>query len=141
MKKILLVVLIFSVFVGCFGEAPQSIVNNTNVSKEPINIDFYYGNGCPHCATTEDLFTVLSDDYELNIVSHEVYYDAAQYALMMSEYERFGYENNAGVPTTIIEGKTMIVGALREDQWRAVFDECQQNQCPEGIFTQGSLYV
>lgn len=101
-----------------------------------IDIEFYYGEGCPNCGVTSQLFDGLKSDYELNITSHEVYYDALERTKLISEYDRFRHDiGKGGVPTTIIEENTMVIGGLDEGQWRRLFDVCEDAGCPEGIFT------
>ncbi len=102
-----------------------------------INIDFYYGIGCPHCAATEKIFEKLGEEYELNITWHEVYYDSAERQRMFKEYERFGLDPmKGGVPTTIVDGKSFVVGELKEEHWRELFDLCEQGKCPEEVISE-----
>ncbi len=98
-----------------------------------IDVDYYYGHGCPHCAATSETFNRLQAEYDLRITEYEVYYDADARSALLSEYERFGYNPlGGGVPTTVI-GDTMILGGMSEGQWRALFDACEQDGCPAGI--------
>ncbi len=107
-----------------------------------IDIDFYYGEGCPHCKATEQIFDELKDDYELTIAKHEVYYNTKERSMFISEYEKFGQDiNSGGVPTTIIEDKTMIIGGLEKTQWEDLFDACENENCPEGVFSHSSLVI
>lgn len=102
-----------------------------------IDIEFYYGEGCPHCAATEAMFEKLGDDYELNIASHEVNFNVNERARLFDEYSRFGVSlEEGGIPTTIIDGKAMVIGELDERQWRVIFDACDKGECPEGAFTE-----
>ena len=67
----------------------------------PINVDFYYGQGCPHCASTEQLLNEIKEDYNLNINYHEIYYDAVERLEFMEEYERFSYDVSKTIRATI----------------------------------------
>lgn len=107
-----------------------------------INIDFYYGEGCPHCKSTDQIFDELKGDYELEIARHEVYYNTEERSWFISEYERFGYDiNSGGVPTIIIEEETMIIGGLEKTQWEELFDACENENCPEGVFSHDNLAI
>lgn len=107
-----------------------------------INIEFYYGEGCPHCAATNQIFEDLGSDYELNITKHEIYYDAEERSEFITRYENFGFDiGSGGVPTTIIEGKTMIIGGMEESQWRSLFDACEDGRCPDGVFSYHNLEI
>lgn len=107
-----------------------------------IDLDFYYGQGCPHCTATNQIFDELATDYELEIENHEIYYDAVERSAFMTEYEKFGHDiNEGGVPTTVIEGKTMIIGGMDKAQWRSLFDACEAGRCPEGVFSYYNLEI
>jgi glutaredoxin len=112
------------------------------VAFSAIGIEFYYGNGCPHCAATATLLESMEGEYGLLIAGHEVYYDAEARAQLISQYERFGFDiNQGGVPTSIVNGRTMVIGGLSETQWRWLFKACLDGACPEGAFTQASLVL
>ncbi len=107
-----------------------------------IDIDFYYGEGCPHCKATEQIFNELDPEYELTIAEHEVYYNTEERSVFISEYERFGQDiNSGGVPTTIIENRTMIIGGLEKAQWESLFEACQIGNCPQGVFSHSNLVI
>jgi len=107
-----------------------------------LNIDFYYGEGCPHCSATKQTFSELSTEYQLDITSHEVYHDSVERAEYITQYEKFGYDiNNGGVPTTIIEEKTMIIGGMEDAQWISLFEYCENKACPEGVFSHNTLNI
>ncbi|MBN1169659.1 hypothetical protein JXA56_01410 [Candidatus Micrarchaeota archaeon] len=101
-----------------------------------VNVDFYYGQGCPHCASTKQLFDAIGGEYGLNLNIHEIYYDAEERSAYIQEYQKFGYDVNlGGVPTSIVEGKTMIIGGMEESQWRSLFEACKNNRCPKGVYS------
>ena len=106
----------------------------------PIAVDLYYGEGCPHCASTSAFLETIRNEYNLSISRHEVYYDAEGRAELIAQYEKFGYDiNKGGVPTSIIEGTAMVVGELSETQWRTLFDSYAKGDRPAGIFTHDSF--
>lgn len=96
-----------------------------------LNIDFYYGEGCPHCSSTSDVLEGLSDEYGLNITKYEVYSNSGNREEMFRQYDKFGVDvRTGGVPTTIVDSRVFVVGELDEREWRDVFDECLAN-CSE----------
>jgi len=107
-----------------------------------LQIDMYYGQGCPHCAATAQQLEALSSQYPLELSAHEVYYDADARNAMISEYDRFGYDvNSGGVPTSIVGGSAMVIGSLQESQWRELLDACAEGVCPSGVFTSSHFEI
>ncbi len=103
-----------------------------------LSIDFYYGDGCTHCAATSGIFDELSSEYDLNITKYEVYSNAENREAMFKQYDKYGVDvRTGGVPTTIIEGKVFIVGEMEKQEWRDVFDECKA-ECDEKVLRRES---
>ncbi|MEM3364252.1 MAG: hypothetical protein QXS93_01950 [Candidatus Micrarchaeia archaeon] len=117
--------------------------NQKDGLSDTINIDFYYGIGCPHCAATEKIFEKLSAEYKLNITKYEVYQNAENRQRMFKEYERFNVSlSQGGVPTSVIRGKAFVVGELAEEQWRELLDAaCSEDTCPVGVITQKNFNI
>ena len=71
---------------------------------KPIDVTFFYGEGCPHCAQMEDFFVKIQHTYpDLNIISYEVYYDQSNQEL----FKKMASDNLA-VPTVFINGKKFV---------------------------------
>lgn len=105
-----------------------------------IDATLYYGNGCPHCARTETLFGEIGTQYNLSITQKEIYQDAANRAEMFAVYERFGQEPaQGGVPTILVENKTLIIGEMQKYQWEALFSLCLNSSCPPGVYTGATI--
>lgn len=52
-------------------------------STPPVTLVLFHGEGCPHCAAEREFLTQLSKDHPaLVIEQHEVWYDAANRALL-----------------------------------------------------------
>jgi cytochrome c biogenesis protein CcdA/glutaredoxin len=102
MKKLpilLLAMLLLSVFV-VFAQDTQS---------SDVDLVFFYGRGCPHCAREEVFLEDMQEKYpDLKVHAHEVYFDKQGRQLFEDMAEAFG-SSVSGVPTTFINGK-MIVG-------------------------------
>ena len=76
--------------------------------KEKINVYFFRGEGCPHCAEAEEWFDTLKDDEEYskyyNLVDYEVWYDKDNSKLMDEVAKKLGTEAS-GVPFMVIGEK------------------------------------
>lgn len=71
--------------------------------NEPVNVYFFHGDGCPHCAEAEEFFDSIEDKYgdEFNLVSYEVWYDEDN-AELMSQVADIRKEDGDGVPYIVI---------------------------------------
>ena len=71
--------------------------------KKPVNVYFFYGNGCPHCAEAEEFFDSIEDELgdKFDIVSYETWYDTDNVDLM-NEVADIRKEEPQGVPYIII---------------------------------------
>ncbi len=105
-----------------------------------IDVTMYYGVGCPHCARTEALFGEMGTQYNLSITQKEIYQDATNRAEMFAVYERFGQDPaSGGVPTILVENKTLIIGEMQKYQWETLFTMCQNSTCPPGVYTGATI--
>ncbi len=103
---------------------------------QQINITFYYGVGCPHCARTEAVFEELKKNYTLNIVEKEVYQDYTNRNEMFALYERFNVNPySGGVPTTLVDDKMLVIGEMPKKYWEYVFQQCEAGNCLEGAYS------
>lgn len=73
------------------------------VSDKKVNLYFFNGNGCGHCANAEAWFEEIEDEYGeyFNLVSYEVWYNDDNNDLMQRVGE-LREENVSGVPYIII---------------------------------------
>jgi len=105
-----------------------------------IDVTLYYGVGCPHCARTEILFEEIGTQYNLEITTKEIYQNSENRAEMFAVYESFGLDpSQGGVPTILVENKTMIIGEMQKYQWENLFTLCQNGTCPPGAFTGSTI--
>ena len=83
------------------------LLSISNVSAREINVYFFHGDGCPHCAAEEEFFSNYHDD-NLNVVSYEVWNseENSEFLDNISNTMEFKIK---GVPVTII-GDTVISG-------------------------------
>src|SRR5699024_2011339 len=69
--KFLFVLLIGILIIPC----STLVVNAAESENDPVNIYFFYGDGCPHCAEAEEFFDSIEDEYGdmYNIVFYETW--------------------------------------------------------------------
>jgi len=79
-----------------------SIVN-ADVDDDIINIYFFYGDGCPHCAKEEEVLATILQKYSNNVrlYSFECWYNDDNVDLYIEATAKLGFESNT-IPLTII---------------------------------------
>lgn len=103
--KLLLVILVAFLLIPFSVFAEDTDAENDSkeeVSKE-VNLYFFNGNGCGHCANAEAWFEEIEEEYGkyFNLVSYEVWYNEENSELMEAVAELRG-EQVDGVPYIII---------------------------------------
>ena len=98
MKKYLIC---FCVFIFTF------FLSVSNVSARDINVYFFHGEGCPHCAEEEEFLNNYNDD-NINIIRYEVWYNTENSELLDGISQQLEFTVK-GVPVTIV-GETVIRG-------------------------------
>jgi len=104
MKKLSILIFILLLF----SIANIAIAADDFTQQRPIDIVYFYGDGCPHCAKLEAFLEEIKPNYNLNIVSYEVYSNQTNRDLaekMAVEYK----ETFRGVPMTFI-GDEIFIG-------------------------------
>ena len=99
MKKI---VRLFFAFILCC-----LFITNVN-AKEKVNLYFFRGEGCPHCAEEERYLKKIKDNPNVNVIEYEVWYNSENEQFMNKVKEEMGIDKT-GVPLTII-GNTYFMG-------------------------------
>ena len=71
--------------------------------NDPVNVYFFHGDGCPHCAEAEEFFDSLEDEYgdKFNVAAYEVWYNENN-ADLMQKVAELRDEDASGVPYIII---------------------------------------
>lgn len=71
--------------------------------NKPVNVYFFYGNGCSYCAAAEEFFDSIEDELgnQFNLVMYETWYDTDNVDLM-NEVADIRKEEPQGVPYIII---------------------------------------
>ena len=96
-KVILIILLIFLLnFFIVFAETIEEPENN-------VNIYFFYGQGCPHCAKVEPYMSELRQKYDLEINTFEIYNNRTNLLLLQEYFDAYKVpQNQRGVPVVFI---------------------------------------
>lgn len=95
-KKFLLILLLCAIFLPLKNTTAQEAGNN------PINLYFFWGQGCPHCEKEKPFLDKMEQKYpQLQIHRYEVWNNADNRQLMI-EFGKKLNANVSGVPFTVI---------------------------------------
>ena len=103
-------VISFAKVIDSYEDKVYQIVEE-KTEDEKINIYFFFGDGCPHCANEEKFLAFLEDKYGdyYNLYTYETWYNSDNLSLMKKVKEIMGDNVNNAVPYTII-GDTSYLG-------------------------------
>ena len=102
LKKILFVLLVISIFL------PVQNVLAQDSAADPINIYFFWGEGCPHCEKEKPFLETLEEKYpEVKVHDFEVWRSAENRDLLIEAGKKLGADVS-GVPFTVIGDKYTI---------------------------------
>ncbi len=104
-------------------------------AAEGLNLYFFYGDTCPHCAAEEVYLDEVLEEYpQIELHAFEIYKDQSNVRLFQQVAEKIDAEAT-GVPFLVV-GDEAIVGYL-EGLTDAVIDErvafCLENECPDSV--------
>jgi len=106
---------LFTIILGCifllsFFCCPQNIF-----AQDTINLDFFYGTGCPHCAQEHVFLKKIQDNYgdKITINEYEIYYDDNNATLFQQNLEKYNIDVG-GVPLLIIGDNDYVLGYANE---------------------------
>jgi len=103
--------------------------------QEPIDIVYFYGKTCPHCAAFEEWLDEIGDEYQINPVGFEVYSNQSNLKLAKDLAEEYG-ESFHGVPMIFICDQTFI-GFNKLVTGKEIIkkmEACLQNNCRDSPF-------
>lgn len=105
--KYLLVIMLCALMlpIGVFAVDESNARTTTDDNK--VNIYFFRGEGCSHCAEAEEFFDGIKEEYgdKYNLVDYEVWYNEDNSTLMQQVADFLG-QDVSGVPYIIIGKKT-----------------------------------
>ncbi len=104
-------------------------------AQEDVNLYFFWGNGCPHCAKEEELLKQFKNDYPyLHIYEYEVYGDFKNMTLLQKVATKLNARVD-GIPFTIIGDK--YYSGFSEVSSPADLanriTECRNKICPDSV--------
>ena len=99
-----------------------------------VNIYFFWGDGCPHCAREKPFLEKLESRYSnLKVNQFEVWYNKENADLLKKVVNKFGIDVS-GIPFTVI-GDDYIVGYFSDETTGKEIENkvlyCFQNECPD----------
>ena len=98
-KSILFLVILFSL---------SALPSQTLAQEEPVDLIFFYGQGCPHCANEEVFLDDIAQQYpSLKIQKYETYFNQENRELFETLSAAYG-KKMGGVPTTFIENDVIV---------------------------------
>lgn len=106
---------------------------------ETIDLIVYHQIGCHACAINFENLNKLSSEYDLNITEKELSEHYENYDEMKAVYDEFGFCDIGKTPSTLIDNEVLVIGALSEQEWREIFDDCLDKGCTVGLINQGKF--
>ncbi len=122
------IVIAFIAVSGLFYTNPVS-------AKEDVNLYFFWGKGCPHCAKEEELLQQFKNNYPyLHVYDFEVYTNYKNMTLLQKTAEKLGARVD-GVPFTIIGDKYFsgFLESMTPAQLVERIEECGDKKCPDSV--------
>jgi len=117
-----------------FGSALAEITPRQNVdNKPPIEVYFFRGEGCPHCAQAEAFFGNLTKQYpQLDVKSFEVFYNNTNRQIYFSFAQAYNISSSQLVVPVIFVGNQSWVGFDDSiaSQITSAVQNCSINTCP-----------
>ena len=99
-------------------------------AAHPVEVDLFYGSGCPHCATMQQSLQRMQQRYpELRVREHEVYFSGENVQLFERVARGYGVQIE-GVPTVFV-GEHALAGYSGEIEARLerAIRECSARGC------------
>lgn len=115
-------------FVSLFSYTPAS-------AQEEVNLYFFWGKGCPHCAKEEELLKQFKNKYPyLHVYDFEVYTNYKNMTLLQKVAEKLGARVD-GVPFTIIGDKYFsgFLESMTPAELADRIEECGDKKCPDSV--------
>ncbi|MFP4523826.1 MAG: glutaredoxin domain-containing protein [Candidatus Woesearchaeota archaeon] len=116
---------------GCASSPNGNAVADINDDPEKVVVYFFWGEGCPHCATEKSFLEEMEQEYpEVEVKMFETWKNPENAGLFQELARAYGFQAR-GVPTTFI-GEEHWVGyndAMGEEM-EAVVQDCIENDCP-----------
>ncbi|HBM45807.1 MAG: hypothetical protein UT05_C0002G0035 [Parcubacteria group bacterium GW2011_GWF2_38_76] len=133
-KKIIFSIFLFSLFL-----IPGYIFAQEN--KNIVNVYFFWGNGCPHCANEKPFLDKIEKENEyVHINRYEVWENKENLDLLINIGKELGV-NVSGVPLTLV-GDESFVGYAEGYTSKQIEDRiayCSTNKCKDSVASLAGL--
>jgi len=87
----------------------------SSVEIPTVNVYFFYGEGCPHCAKEEPFLQAAEDQYSfVKVHALEVWYNADNQKLLQKAGDVLGVTRGGGVPFTVV-GDQYVSGYYNDE--------------------------
>jgi len=130
-KKYLGLIIIIILFTGLF--LGHSI---SKAQTKEVNLYFFWGNGCPHCAAEKPFLETLKQKYpQLKVYDFEVWYNSTNRDLLIEASKQLNIDIS-GVPLTIINNQPIIGYYNDESTGKQIEDlviKCLNSDCQDSI--------
>ena len=129
-QKIIWIIALFLLVIGAFANGAQAV--QASSQEKDINIYFFWGDGCPHCAAAHPVLEGLAEENpRIGFYEFEVYNHPENVDLFMVFGEAFDMEPR-GVPTIFI-GDRYWVGYSEEirAEIETYLNNCLDAGCPD----------
>ena len=105
------------------------------VSAKEVNVYFFSGDGCPHCAAEEEFFEYLKNNTYLDfkVINYEIWKNPKNAKMLGDLAKRMDW-NIRGVPFTVIGDKTFSGFGSAETTGKEIqnsIQECAKNNCED----------
>lgn len=137
MNKIWIIVAMI-VIVGCSsennditGDAVSDAGDNSDLNNpDKVTMYFFWGDGCPHCATQKTFLEELEEKYpDLEVKSFETWKNPENAQLFQEVAQAYGFQAK-GVPTTFIGEEHWVGFSERmEGEMEQKIKECIDSDC------------
>jgi len=102
-KTIKWAILSLFILINCISTASFAYAQGQNVE-----LWFFYGKGCPHCASMEIFLEEMQSEYpNLTVRKYETYFDNYNQSLFLELADAYGKQIQ-GVPTVFIDDKVIV---------------------------------
>ena len=143
MKKVMIIIAVMLLFMVACDNGTGNVVNTPNNTEEvtgieklyhngsEIRIYYFWGDGCPVCAQQAPFLDRIEEEYEVEILRFEIYYDRDNQQLFRDFGEVYGI-GARGVPTTFIGERSWIGFSSRSGaEMESKIVECLENGCED----------
>ncbi len=131
-RKLILKIILLALTAASLFHTASPVLAQTPEPDKTVHIYFFWGEGCPHCATAKPFFDALPSKYpEVVYHSFEVYYDQPGQQFFLQMCQKYGVQQFA-VPTFFI-GPYYLQGYSDEliPDILQVVEYCRVNGCED----------